>query len=119
MKSIEFPFADLIGLTFTEINVQDEQILFATDTRKFCMHHYQDCCEDVHVESVTGDIIDLIGSPILKAEESTNENDRDGANTITWTFYKLATIKGYVDIRWKGESNGYYSESVNFEELFE
>lgn len=110
---------DLVGKVFTEVvNTGDEVKFITEDGSGFVMLHRQDCCEGVYVEDISGDLEDLIGSPITLAEEATsNENpedvSKDYQDSFTWTFYKLATIKGYVDIRWYGESNGYYSESVD------
>lgn len=109
-------FDQLQGKTLVEVKVQeDSNITFVTSTgESFEMYHDQDCCEHVRIESVVGDWKDMLGYPLLKAEESTNQdNPPEYADSYTWTFYKLATIKGYVDIRWLGESNGYYSESVS------
>ena len=74
----------------------------------FVLTHIQDCCEDVEIGSIDGDLDDLIGEPLLMAEEIIKV---DGD---TWTFYKFATVKGYVTIRFYGSSNGYYSERVDW-----
>jgi hypothetical protein len=89
------------------------------------MYHSQDCCEFVSIDDIVGDLDDLLYSPITIAEVRTSREvqpweDPDGyRDSFTWTFYVLATVKGYVTIRWYGSSNGYYSESVNFEKLTE
>lgn len=116
-------FADLLGKTLVkvEVNADRDRITFHTSDEAFALYHSQDCCESVTIQDINGEWEDLIGSPLLVAEEATNENETpEGVNppdypeSYTWTFYKLATIKGFVDIRWLGESNGYYSESVDF-----
>lgn len=116
-------FHELVGKTLTSVEVSEYEITFKTlDKKEYKMFHYQDCCESVSIEDICGNIHDLIGDPILLAEESTSHENPNGQksdvfHSETWTFYKLSTNKSSVTIRWYGESNGYYSESVDFEEI--
>ena len=68
------------------------------------------------IEDVEGQLEDLEGVPLLLAEEYSEDRGPLGEydDSYTWTFYKFATRKGYVTVRWYGTSNGYYSESVDF-----
>lgn len=111
--------ARMVGKTFVRVegSAGDGEMLFRTaDGETFLFGHYQNCCESVRIEDLCGDIQDLVGEPILMAEEVSGEipaQDEEWIESQTWTFYKFATRKGYVDVRWLGESNGYYSESVD------
>ena len=106
----------LKGLTPIAVYQDESKFVITTKEGDFKFYHAQDCCETVQIEDVVGEISDLIGNPLLLAEEVSSENEPAPSKyteSFTWTFYKFATIKGYVDIRWLGESNGYYSESVD------
>lgn len=70
--------SQLIGKIFTSIDkgaVEEELIFTVSETEKYIMYHAQDCCEHVSIEDINGDLQDLVGSPILRAEEKT---DREG-----------------------------------------
>ena len=106
----------MIGKIFTCVEQRGDELVFSNDVETFRFHHYQDCCESVYIEAIVGDLSDLVGVPILMAEESSNDMvSTEYGDVIEWTFYKFATIKGYVDVRWQGSSNGYYSTSVSMD----
>ena len=110
------------GATLEHIYVDKnkDEIYFQSADKQWAMWHEQECCESVVIEDISGDINDLLGSPLLVAEEYTNEElEGDWGELVIYTFYRLGTAKGFVDIRWHGESNGYYSVGVEFGELRE
>lgn len=126
-NSYDCKIDDLLGKIITEITRGDDELIFkTTDGYTYKMYHERDCCEHVYIEDIIGDLDDLIGTPVTMAEcvhqdgdKNKPENDDDYwmDDSSTWTFYKLATYKGYVTIRWFGTSNGYYSETADFARL--
>lgn len=113
---------ELKGVTLASVTglEKDSQRAFftAVDGRRWVMLHEQDCCEHVWLEDVTGDVADLVGHPIVEASETSNSNhDSQSEESTTWTFYRFSTVKGTVTLRWCGQSNGYYSESVQFQRV--
>lgn len=114
----EVEFETLKGKTLINIECKgDSEIQFKdSENNIYHMYHEQDCCEEVYIKDICGNLSHLLDSPITMAECIVNEGNvgEDEWGTATWTFYKLATVKGYVTITWYGESNGYYSETVDF-----
>lgn len=122
----EVKFEDMIGKTFTNVehlpygHVADSDAIVFTvsEDEKYAMFYVQECCANCSVEDICGELDDLVDSPIVRAEENTNEEEfparSSSDESFTWTFYRIGTRKGTVVIRWYGSSNGYYSESASF-----
>ena len=121
----EIAVGTLVGKTFKRVFVEDDDydivMLFQNDEETYVFLHDQNCCERVRVNDITGTLSDLENTPILMAEDVTNKTelppDPEDTESFTWTFYRFATSKGFVVVRWLGESNGCYSEKVSFVKL--
>jgi hypothetical protein len=124
--------SELIGkkVNVSGLEVGSDKVTFACfDGTAFVMLHNQDCCEQVSIDDIVGDVADLQEATVLDAREETGGDEpkstvftySDGTqHTFTdesalWTFYIIQTDKGAVTIKWYGTSNGYYSEGVDFE----
>lgn len=113
---------DMVGKTYKAVDkAAEDSLIFTAETGEvYEFYHEQDCCEFVRIADICGDLDDLAGSPLLMAEEVSSDGAEVPSScdeSYTWTFYKFATNKGAVTVRWLGESNGYYSESVDFRQI--
>ena len=102
------------GMTITAVVYKEvnESLLIHLNTHVLKMIHHQECCETVYLADVVGSFEDLIGYPLLEVSESiVNTNSADMSSTAT--YYNFKTVKASVQLRWVGESNGYYSVAVN------
>lgn len=117
----------LVGKTFSKVyKIEDRALIFEmNDGSKVQIYHAQDCCESVYLEDICGELKDLVGSPILVAEERcfdgrdaegialSNKYPQNGEDYYIWTFYEIKTIKGCVTLRWYGSTSSQYSVSVD------
>ena len=103
---------DMVGKKVVGVYYDEENFQILTDDGVYAFYHEQSCCESVWLTQVDGINDKIIGSRIVIAEVVTDEKDTEYGH-ITWSFYKIGTNKGMIDFRWCGESNGYYSETVD------
>jgi hypothetical protein len=114
-------FDALVGevLDAVDIDREKDQILLTTRSgRQFLIHHEQDCCETVEIVGQDGCFLKLVGKPIVEAREiaiDTTKDDSLGTETTTTLIFRVDDQT--VISRWVGDSNGYYSESVDISEI--
>lgn len=117
-------FGILKGKVFSDIKADNERVTFyINDIARYSLYHVQSCCETVEIDDIVGDLSDLIGKEIIKAEEIQSDTDlpdgisEDYFESWTYSFYYLHTLDSCVTIKFFGTSNGYYSETAELYDL--
>lgn len=103
----------------------DDVIQLTTASGKVIrIYHDQWCCEKVRVVDTEGNWHDLVGRIIVEATKEEipkgdPKPDLDEPFVESWTrtTITLCVDDATVISRWIGESNGYYSESVDIKEV--
>lgn len=120
---------ELLGKTLTHVINEDNdplseaELLFrTTEDRYFILRNgggpISGWC---NLDILEGELSDLVSSPILQAEICIGEPEYIQNEDIVgrWMFLKLATIKGYVNITFRGYATDffYWSHMSLYEEL--
>ena len=81
---------ELIGRTITSIVQEGAVLQFYMKTGPHVMmYHKQDCCEDVNIEDICGDLEDLLDTPILRAEERYNSKYEKTRRSFGMDFLRV------------------------------
>lgn len=112
---------ELRGQTIRAITqLDDDQLIVRTDAAEFVVQHEQECCESVAITHKIGDPTALVGHTVTLAEEDNPDSPPPGWDpnhsynaSHTWSVFILEAGGHRVEFWWLGESNGYYSETVN------
>ena len=112
---LSIDISELKGMTITAViyNTDDESLWIHLNTHVLQMAHFQECCETVYLADVVGNFEDLIGYPLLEVTESIVDITSANTESSTASYYTFKTLKASVQLRWVGESSGYYSETVD------
>lgn len=110
----EIKFKIISEIIVTKDSGDDSIVIKFEDGSSLEMYHEQDCCEEVWIEDIESNknIDDYKDAVVIDMYVTTRENTSSDESG-TYTFYNLNTSKGSINIRWNGESNGYYSEEVS------
>jgi len=120
-------FASLLGRTLVEIRGafegSEEVVLMTADKKAYRLHGDSGYVLDTRLEDIAGNVADLVGTPLLMAQVVSSQAAPSDLKSYgewessTWTYYKLATVKGYVTLRWWANSDGNYCEEVFCSEI--
>ena len=116
VEKINEIFAGKIITNISGLKLESDGVTFHFDNGFFDMYPSQDCCETVTIKDINGDT-DLVGATFYEIIEKDCDRGAltENEESYTWTFYTIKTSKGYLDIRWYGSSDGYYSERVDLD----
>ena len=120
LKRKHVEFSALVGevLDAVDIDREENQILLTTRSgRKFLVYHEQDCCETVAISGQDGSFDKLIGKVIVEVRDIAVDTGDDEIDSQTTTTLVFRVDDQTIISRWIGDSNGYYSESVDIAEL--
>ncbi len=100
---VDANFSELKGKTLKKAENNGDEIVFTTtEGEVYHQVYYSDCCASCSVEEIHGELQDLVGTPILMAEEVSSEAPSAEVIDLRKALYKAAKAE------WKGAPKDFY-----------